>query len=157
MNERERRAKTFDEVAELYDRARPSYPEELFDDLFALGGLHCGSTVLEIGCGTGKASFALARRGCLLTCIETGAHLAAVARRNLAGFPDARVVIGAFETFAPERIPFDALFAAASWHWLDPKTRYPRADRFLKPRGVLAIVTLAHAFPEDFDPIFTEI
>src|SRR6267143_6546045 len=47
---------TFDEAAELYDRARPGYPPELFDDLANLGGLHPGARVLEIGSGTGKAT-----------------------------------------------------------------------------------------------------
>jgi len=35
---RERRL-VFGEVAELYDRHRPSYPERLIDDLVAIAGL----------------------------------------------------------------------------------------------------------------------
>ena len=34
---------TFNEIAELYDRARPGYPAELFDDLLDLDGLEDGS------------------------------------------------------------------------------------------------------------------
>jgi len=30
---------TFDEIAELYDRVRPRYPEELVDDLVSLSGI----------------------------------------------------------------------------------------------------------------------
>lgn len=33
---RQQRARTFDEIAKLYDHARPYYREELFDDLFRL-------------------------------------------------------------------------------------------------------------------------
>jgi 16S rRNA A1518/A1519 N6-dimethyltransferase RsmA/KsgA/DIM1 with predicted DNA glycosylase/AP lyase activity len=40
--------------------------------------------LLEIGCGTGKATAPLARRGFPVTCVELGAQLAAVARRELA-------------------------------------------------------------------------
>ena len=49
---------TFSEDAELYDRARPEYPAELFadladlSDLAAMAVLGPGSRVLEIGCGT---------------------------------------------------------------------------------------------------------
>jgi hypothetical protein len=32
-------ARTFDAVAEQYERARPSYPARLFDDLKSLAGL----------------------------------------------------------------------------------------------------------------------
>lgn len=45
---------TFEEAPELYDRVRPGYPDELFDDLARLVGLRTGSRVLELGCGTGS-------------------------------------------------------------------------------------------------------
>ena len=51
-----RRARLFDEVPELYDRVRPTYPPELFADLVAITGIHEGSSVLEVGCGTGQAT-----------------------------------------------------------------------------------------------------
>jgi predicted TPR repeat methyltransferase len=45
----------FDESAELYDRARPAYPEPLFDELVRPARLRPGDRVLEIGAGTGMA------------------------------------------------------------------------------------------------------
>lgn len=47
--------RVFDEVPELYDRVRPTYPDELFADLVAVTGLDEQSSVLEVGCGTGQA------------------------------------------------------------------------------------------------------
>ena len=61
--ERERLRATFDEAAELYDRARPGYPERLYDDLFALSGLSPGDRVVEIGPGTGQATAPMLKRG----------------------------------------------------------------------------------------------
>jgi cyclopropane fatty-acyl-phospholipid synthase-like methyltransferase len=46
----------FDEDADLYDRARPGYPAQLFDDLAELAGVGPGCRLLEIGPGTGKAT-----------------------------------------------------------------------------------------------------
>ncbi len=74
---RERRA-TFDRAAELYERARPGYPDELIDDVVALAGLRPRSRVVEIGCGTGKATLPLAEGGLRITCVELGASLAAI-------------------------------------------------------------------------------
>ncbi len=54
---------TFNQDAENYDRARPTYPEALFDDLVSMTGLGTGAMVLELGCGTGQATVALAMRG----------------------------------------------------------------------------------------------
>jgi ubiquinone/menaquinone biosynthesis C-methylase UbiE len=53
----------FDEVPELYDRLRPTYPDELFADLVSIAGIHQGSSMLEVGCGTGQATRALAALG----------------------------------------------------------------------------------------------
>jgi len=58
--EQDRLKATFDEDAELYDRVRPGYPEQLFNDLFALGRLGPDSAVAEIGCGTGQPTLPLA-------------------------------------------------------------------------------------------------
>jgi ubiquinone/menaquinone biosynthesis C-methylase UbiE len=53
---------TFDQFATLYDRARPNYPVQLFNDLFALGNIGPGARVSEIGCGTGQASRSPSKR-----------------------------------------------------------------------------------------------
>ena len=153
-----RRARTFDEIAELYDRGRREHPEQLFDDLFALAETEpAGARVLEIGCGTGQATLPLARRGCRVTCVELGANLARIARGKLAQFPLVRVVTAPFEEWQPGGERFDIVFAATTWHWLDPTVRYAKAAAALRPGGVLAFTAWSHAFPTGFDPFFTEI
>jgi SAM-dependent methyltransferase len=155
---REALRRTFNQDAELYDRARPRYPEQIFDDLFSLSGLNPPATVLEVGCGTGQATRPLAERGCRVVCIELGENLAAVARRNLAKFPRVEVITSAFESWKAREALFDMVFAATSWHWLDPEVRYEKAAGLLKPAGILAVLGGGgHAFPDGFDPFFTEI
>jgi len=78
--DRERLRRTFEGAAGSYQRARPEYPAELFDDLLAVTGLPPGDRVLEVGCATGKATLPLARRGFRVTCVELGADLARAAR-----------------------------------------------------------------------------
>ena len=56
----ERLRAIFDEDAERYDRARPGYPSALFDDFAELAGIGPRCRVLEIGCGTGRATVPLA-------------------------------------------------------------------------------------------------
>ena len=157
MTDRNRLKTTFDEVADVYDRARPSYPEQLFDDLIALTKLQPDENVLEIGCGTGRTTLPLASRGLRITCVELGENLAAVARRNLAPFTEVRVIVAPFETWDSGGETFDLVYAAASWHWLDPDVRYPKAAGLLKRGGSLAIIGGGHAFPKDADRFFDEI
>jgi SAM-dependent methyltransferase len=130
---------TFDGVAERYDAVRPRYPRALVDDLVALAGLTTGSRVLEVGCGTGQLTVDLAARGLDVTAVELGSNLAAVARRNLAPFPHARVVVAAFEE-VPLLDPVDAVVAATSFHWLPPDVRMARSVAALRPGGALAVV-----------------
>lgn len=151
------RARTFDEIAELYDRARPYYRETLFDDLFAYAGIAPrNARILEIGSGTGRATEPLARRGAEIVGIELGPNLARIAQEKLAPFPRVRIETANFETWEPEEL-FDIVFAATAWHWIDPKRRYALAARALKPGGTLAFALGTHAFPKDVDPFFLEV
>ncbi|WBO61917.1 class I SAM-dependent methyltransferase [Streptomyces camelliae] len=141
---RQRLSRTFDEDAELYDRARPGYPPELYDDLAELAGAVPGSRVLEVGCGTGQATVPLAGRGCRITAVEAGPGMAAVARRNLAGAAEVEVVTAEFESWPLPQEPFDVVVSATAFHWIDPAVRMARAADALRPGGALAVVRGQH-------------
>jgi SAM-dependent methyltransferase len=147
------RLSVFDSAADRYDRARPDYPQQLFDDLFALTGIEPGGHVLEVGCASGKATRPLAARGLRVTCVELGPQLAAKAR--LLGV---EVVEGAFEEWRPPAgVRFDLVAAATSWHWIDPAVKYRRAFELLRPGGHLAFWAAQHVVPEGGDPFFEEL
>jgi SAM-dependent methyltransferase len=130
---------TFGRVPELYDRARPSYPPELFADLRALTD---GDQLLEIGCGTGKATAALVAAGFDVTCVELSDRLAAVARRNV---PEARIEVADVERWHGG--PFDVAAAFTAFHWL--VDGYATAARLLRARGSLAVVKTVHVLGDD--------
>ena len=154
--ERERLAATFNGVAQLYHRARPEYPDALYDHLIKATRLGGGDRLLEVGCGTGKATLALARRGFRLTCVEPGPALAAAARANLAGF-DVGVVEAKFENVRLARGGFDVAFAATAWHWVDHSVGYQKLAAALRPGGYFAFWSATHVRPDDGDPFFDEI
>ncbi|HUZ26484.1 MAG TPA: methyltransferase domain-containing protein [Streptosporangiaceae bacterium] len=157
-SEREQLRATFDRAAGLYQEARPEYPARLYDELVAAAGIGPDDRLLEVGCATGKATLPLARRGLAITCLEIGAGLAAAARRNLAAFPAVEVINASFETWQPPPgETFDLVFAATSWHWIDPATRYQQAWSLLAPGGQLAFWGQAHVFPDGGDPFFRDI
>src|SRR5581483_8419798 len=122
---------TFDYDALLYDEARPGYPEALFDDVVALSGIPAQGRVLEIGCGTGKATVPMARRGYRILGIELGANLAAVARRNLEPYPQAQIYTGTFEDWPGEQEGFDLALSATAFHWIDPAISYQKTAQSL--------------------------
>jgi SAM-dependent methyltransferase len=149
---------TLDSAAGRYHQARPDYPGELYDELIRLSGLRPDARLLEVGCATGKATLPLVRRGLRITCVEIGSQLAVTARRNLADFPAVDVVNAAFEDWQPPaRARFDLVFAATSWHWINPATRYRRAFELLRPGGHLGLWSATHVIPADGDSFFADI
>jgi SAM-dependent methyltransferase len=135
--ERERLGTTFELAAELYQDARPDYPEVLFDRLLRLTEMRPGDRVLEVGAGPGKATLPLLRRGLRVTAIEPGAALAGRARANVAGHP-AEVVQVRFEDWPGPWGVFDLVAAATAWHWVDPERRYQLAAGALRRRVPVA-------------------
>lgn len=123
--------------AELYDRVRPGYPDELFDELAA--GLPPSPVVVEVGPGTGQATKGLVARGARVTAVELGSHLAAVLARNL---PTVEIVVGPFENVDLAPGSFDAVVAASSYHWVPPEVRMTRPAALLRPGGHLALIAL---------------
>jgi len=160
MADEERRLQrrgTFDEVAELYARGRPVYPAFVLDDVVELGGFGPGSRIVEIGCGTGQATAGLAQRGLEITCVELGARLAEVARRELARYPTVRVVNADIEDWKPEAAPYDGVAAFTAFHWVDPERRYELAAAMLRPDGALAVASVHHVMPPNADPFYFEV
>ena len=78
------RRRSFNQMVELYARARPAPPPELFDAVATY--VPPPADVLEIGCGPGNASLPLLERGFRIHAVELGENLAAFARQRLAAF-----------------------------------------------------------------------
>jgi ubiquinone/menaquinone biosynthesis C-methylase UbiE len=139
-NQNIRRRECFDEVANLYDNARPGYPADLVRDLIELAAVGPGRRVLEIGCGTGQLTVSLAQGGASLVAVELGAKLAAIARQKLSSFAEVEVCNADFDGWPLPAEPFDLVVAATAFHWLNPATRVEKCARALRPGGMLAII-----------------
>jgi SAM-dependent methyltransferase len=135
-----RRRESFDAVAELYDLARPPYPTALIEDLVRSCRLRRGSRVLEIGAGSGQLTVPLAAGGAVVTAVELGPNLAALARRHLSEFDNARVLVADFDAWNPVPGSFDLVVAATAFHWLDEKSRVSKSVEALRQGGRLAVI-----------------
>jgi SAM-dependent methyltransferase len=124
----------FGEVAEQYDRARPSYPDALFDTVLEHGGLAAGDAALEIGAGTGKATSGFVARGIDVHALEPSPGMAAVLRGRGFGVEETT-----FEEWAPRAGAFRLVFAAQAWHWVHSPDRYEKAASVLAPGGTVAL------------------
>jgi SAM-dependent methyltransferase len=124
------RAGSFGADAEQYDRARPSYPAALVDELLAGGA----RDVLDVGCGTGIVSLLLAARGVHVLGVEPDERMAVVARRH-----GVEVEVATFEEWDAEDRRFDLLVSGQAWHWVDPLRGAAKAAEVLRPGGCVGL------------------
>lgn len=137
----------FEQMADEYDEARPGYPPALFDVLEAEGVIGPGTTVLEIGAGSGLATRALVSAGSQVTALEPGRRLAALLERAVPGASVTRCRVE--EAELPDTA-FDSAVAATSLHWVDLSVGLPRLHAALRPGGSLA--AFRHVFGDDGVP-----
>ncbi|UYK39993.1 class I SAM-dependent methyltransferase [Microbacterium terricola] len=126
----------FEAHAEDYARARPPYPDALWDDLRDLGMLTPGLRALDLGAGTGQATSRLLAAGLRVTAVEPGPQLAAQIRTS---FPEAPVIVSRAEDLSLPAGSFDLAVAATSIHWMDLDVVLPKVRRLLSPSGVLLV------------------
>ncbi|MGY6499804.1 MAG: class I SAM-dependent methyltransferase [Acidimicrobiales bacterium] len=130
---------TFNEVPDVYDEIRPSYPVGLFDVLF--GMLPSEPVIVEVGPGTGQATKDLLARGASVHAVEIGPATADKLRENL---PTSRlrVSVGDFETIDLPGASADTVFSATAYHWISPAGQVDRPAHLLRSGGLVAIVDL---------------
>ena len=124
------RAESFGELAERYDRARPSYPDGLLDELLR----ERPRRVLDAGCGTGKAGALFAQRGCDVLGVEVDARMAEIARTK-----GIEVEVSRFEVWEPRERRFDLVISGQAWHWIDPRLGAVKAAEVLAERGRIGL------------------
>ncbi len=127
------RARSFDQVVDSYDRARPSYPVEAARWLTGPEQ----ASVLELGAGTGKLTEQLVALGHPVTATDPSEPML---RRLTERVPAARPVLAAAERIPLASRSADLVVAGTAFHWFDAETVLPEIARVLKPRGVLGLV-----------------
>jgi SAM-dependent methyltransferase len=123
----------FASAADVYERARPSYPQDAIDWLAAQTGLGPGRTVVDLGAGTGKLTRLL---------LPTGARVVAVEPipEMRAHIDDAEVLDGTAEAIPLPDASADVVTVAQAFHWFDHERALPEIHRVLRSKGSLVIV-----------------
>lgn len=140
MNSTREQRLVFDEAASLYDQYRANYPPQLAADLLTLANVAAGDRILEIGCGTGKATIHFAPYGFPLLALEPGAAMCAIARQKCADFPNVGFRNDVFEEWPLEAEAFKLIYAAMALHWVDPAIAFTKTADALVPGGALACI-----------------
>ena len=104
--------KRFEKVADLYDKYRPGYPDEVVT-YFALPK---GARILDLGCGTGISARLFAAHGYEVVAIDPNEAMLEKARAHGGNVTYA---VGRAESSGQPEHAFDLAYGAQAFHWFD--------------------------------------
>lgn len=131
-------ARSFGQVADAYDRARPSYPEEAAQWLVGPGlAGRSQARILELGAGTGKLTEQLCGLGHRVVATDPSEPMLRRLRKRA---PQAATALAAAESIPLASRSVDVVIAGQAFHWFDTDRSIPEIARVLRPGGTLALV-----------------
>jgi len=127
----------FGAAADVYERARPSYPDEAIAWLLEQAGIGPSATVVDVGAGTGKLTRLLVPTGARVLAVEPLREMRDRLRELV---PRAEALDGTAEALPLGDSSVDAITVAQAFHWFDPARALPELHRVLKPGGALVLI-----------------
>jgi SAM-dependent methyltransferase len=123
----------FARAAEVYERARPSYPADAVAWLAVRCRLGPGRTVVDLGAGTGKLTRLLPATGARVIAVEPIAEMRAL-------IEEVEALDGTAEAIPLADGAADAVVVAQAFHWFDHARALPELHRVLAPDGRLGLI-----------------
>jgi SAM-dependent methyltransferase len=130
-------SRSFEDIADLYERTRPTYPADAVDWLANQLGIDATATVLDLGAGTGKLTRLLTQRGVHVIAVEPGPEMLARLQRVV---PEAEAILGAAEKIPLATDTVDAVVCGQSFHWFRLGEALPEIRRVLRSGGGLGLI-----------------
>jgi SAM-dependent methyltransferase len=127
-------ARSFNQVADAYRRARPSYPQAAVEWVLEHAP---GRRVVDLAAGTGKLTEVLVAAGSDVVAVEPLDRMRAELARVLPGVP---VLEGSAEHLPRDDASADAVLVAQAFHWFDADRALDEIARVLVPRGALGLI-----------------
>lgn len=130
-------ARGFDAGADVYERARPSYPPNAVAWLVEHLHIRAGATVLDLAAGTGKLTRLLAPTGATLLAVEPVEGMRTQLRATQ---PDVPVAAATAEALPLRDASLDAVTVAQAFHWFDADRAFTELARVLHPGGRVGMI-----------------
>jgi ubiquinone/menaquinone biosynthesis C-methylase UbiE len=134
VSELDRYRCSFDSVAEIYERSRPTYAPDAV--AWIAKQLPFGR-VLDLGAGTGKLTRQLVALGADVVAVEPGDEMRRVFRQVL---PEVELHAGGAEAIPLPDGSVDTVTVAQAFHWFDRAAAFAEMHRVLRPGGGYAVL-----------------
>jgi len=127
----------FAAAADVYERARPTYPPDAVAWLAERLGLEPGRTVVDVGAGTGKLTRLLVPYGPRVIAVEPVPEMLAKLREVV---PGTETLAATAEALPLPDASVDAITVAQAMHWFDHARALPELRRVLRAGGALGLI-----------------
>lgn len=127
----------FSSAADVYERARPSYPDAAVAWIAERASLGPGRTVVDLGAGTGKLTRLLVPTGARVIAVEPLGEMRAKLEEVL---PGVESLDGTAEEIPLPDGSVDVVTCAQAFHWFNLELAVPELARVLADDGVLVLV-----------------
>lgn len=134
--------KRFTGLADIYAKARPTYPDEAIDYIFKRCELKENDELADVGCGTGISSELFARRGINVIGVEPNKDMRdkAESLKETLQTGSLTLVDGTAEHTTLPDSSVKAVLCAQAFHWFDAHKAISEFRRILKPEGWTVLI-----------------
>jgi SAM-dependent methyltransferase len=123
-----------------YVRFRPSYPLALLALLREEAGVGPGTTVADVGAGTGIFSALVLETGSHVIGVEPNQQMREAAQEHIGPHPRYRSVAGAAEATGLAKASVDLITVAQAFHWFPVEETSREFRKILRPGGRVALI-----------------
>jgi SAM-dependent methyltransferase len=126
----------FGHAAEEFQRYRPDYPQELFENILAAVPAGRRERAIDLGAGTGKSTRALVPHFREVIAVEPDTGMAAKLKEEI---PAAIVRTVSAEDCSQPPSSVDLVTVGNALHWMDVPRVFANVHAWLRPGGIFAV------------------
>jgi len=127
----------FNLQTDVYERSRPSYPQQVIDFIQSEFKLAPGTRCLDLAAGTGKFTRLLLPFQFDLIAVEPIDGMREKFQNML---PNVKIIKGTADNIPLESNTFDVVFTAQAFHWFSNEKALKEIHRILKPNGIFGLI-----------------
>jgi SAM-dependent methyltransferase len=109
------------------------------DAILKYKNLDASGNILEVGCGTGKATELLAGLPSRILCLDIGENMIKIAADKFKSHKNIEFRRAEFETYQSD-IKLDMIISASAYHWIKQPQGDKNVKKLLRPDGIFVIV-----------------
>lgn len=130
----------FDNVATIYAKYRPSYPDKYINYLIDKCNLNQNTLIADIGAGTGILTKQFLDKNLKVIGVEPNCNMRKVLEKNLIKYKNFTSINGSDKNTNLNENSIDLITVAQAFHWFDIESFKKECKRILNANGKVCII-----------------